>query len=255
MNATELARERTAELAASFGLLTRVPVNYLNLPDVHTADAVWAFPLAGAAVGALGGAVYWLTYAVGCPPALGAICALAAMVTITGALHEDGLADFADGLAGDTKERSLSIMRDHHIGTYGVIALVLALAVRATAVALLADPVSVVTALIAVEAVSRLSAVFVMAALPPARKDGLSAASGRPHASLAFAAFILAFVIALLLLPVGAAMLIVIAAVASAAAIGAIALKRLGGQTGDVLGAASQLCVCLALIGLVSAAS
>src|SRR4029079_17055522 len=83
MNATELARERTAELAASFGLLTRVPVAYLNLPDVRTADAVWAFPLAGAAVGVLGGAVYWLAHAIGCPPPLAALFTLGAMVLVT----------------------------------------------------------------------------------------------------------------------------------------------------------------------------
>lgn len=252
MNATELARERTAELAASFGLLTRVPVNYLNLPDVRTADAVWAFPLAGAAVGALGGAVYWLAFAVGCPPALGAIFALAAMVAVTGALHEDGLADFADGLAGDTKERALAIMRDHHIGTYGVVALVLSLAVRATAIALLAEPAAVLAGLIAADAASRLSAVLLMTALPPARKDGLSAASGQPENGLALVAFIIAFALALLLLPAGAAVLVMLAAAISAIAVGVIANRHLGGQTGDVLGAASQLCQCLALTVLVA---
>ncbi len=253
MNATELARERTAELAASFGLLTRVPVNYLNLPDVRAADAVWAFPLAGAAVGAVGGAVYWLAHAVACPPALAALCALVAMVLITGALHEDGLADFADGLAGDTKERRLAIMRDHHIGTYGVIALVLSLATRATAIALIAEPTAVIVALITSDAASRLTAVLIMAALPPARKDGLSAHAGRPSMSLAASAFGLTLILALLLLRLNVAVLLLLSAMISAIAIGAVALKRLGGQTGDVLGAASQLCQCLALTVLVIA--
>jgi adenosylcobinamide-GDP ribazoletransferase len=123
MNAAEMLRQRLAELAAAFALLTRLPVHRLSLPRVTVpAEAVWAYPVVGAAVGAIGGAVYWITHSLSCPPALAALCALVAMILATGALHEDGLADFADGLAGDTKERSLSIMRDHQIGTYGVIA-------------------------------------------------------------------------------------------------------------------------------------
>jgi len=186
MNAAEMLRERLAELAAAFALLTRLPVHRLSLPRLTVPlEAVWAYPIVGAAVGAISGAVYWFTHWLSCPPALAAICALAAMIIATGALHEDGLADFADGLAGDTKERSLSIMRDHQIGTYGVIALVLSLAIRATAIALIAEPATVIAALIAADAASRLSAVLIMAALPPARRDGMSASVGSPTAGLA----------------------------------------------------------------------
>ena len=123
------------------------------------------------------------------------------MILATGAMHEDGLADFADGLAGDTKERSLSIMRDHQIGTYGVIALVLSLAMRATAVTLIAEPHAVMAALIGAGAASRLSAILIMTALPPARRDGLSASVGSPTAGLAGIALWLTFMIAWLVLP------------------------------------------------------
>ena len=175
------------------------------LPDDRAgADAVWAYPVVGAAIGAIGGAVYWFTHSLSCPPALAAICALLAMILATGALHEDGLADFADGLAGDTKDRSLSIMRDHQIGTYGVIALLLSLAIRATAVTLIAEPHAVIAALIGAGAASRLSAVLIMTALPPARKDGLSASVGSPTAGLAGIAVLLTFVIAWLVLSFGA---------------------------------------------------
>ena len=168
MNAAEMLRQRLAELAAAFALLTRLPVHRLSLPRVTVpAEAVWAYPVVGAAVGAIGGAVYWITHSLSCPPALAALCALVAMILATGALHEDGLADFADGLAGDTKERSLSIMRDHQIGTFGVIALMLSLAMRTTAITLIAEPRAVMAALIAADAASRLSAVLIMAALPP----------------------------------------------------------------------------------------
>jgi adenosylcobinamide-GDP ribazoletransferase len=145
-------------------------------------------------------------------------------------------------------------MRDHKIGTYGVIALVLSLAIRATAIALIAEPATVIAALIAADAASRLSAVLIMAALPPARRDGMSASVGRPTAGLAAVALGVTFVIAWLLLPFGVALLLILSAIVSAMIIGRVALIRLGGQTGDVLGASSQICECLALILLVAAA-
>jgi adenosylcobinamide-GDP ribazoletransferase len=254
MNANDMLRERLAELAEAFALLTRLPVHRLPLPRVRApSEAVWAYPIVGAVVGAIAGGVYWFAHWLSCPPALAALCALVAIILVTGAMHEDGLADFADGLAGDTKERSLSIMRDHQIGTYGVIALVLSLAMRATAIAIIAEPRVVMAALIAADAASRLSAVLIIAALPPARKDGLSASVGSPTARLAAITLGLTFVITWLLLPFGVALLLILSAVVSAVVLGRVALVRLGGQTGDVLGASSQLCECLALIVLVIA--
>jgi adenosylcobinamide-GDP ribazoletransferase len=254
MNAAEMLRERLAELAAAFALLTRLPVHRLQLPRLTVpSEAVWAYPVVGAVVGAIGGAVYWLTHSLSFPPALAAICALVAMILATGALHEDGFADFADGLAGDTKERSLAIMRDHEIGTYGVLALLLSLAMRATAIALIAEPRAVMAALIAADAASRLSAVLIMAALPLARRDGMSASVGSPTAGLAAIALGVTFIIAWLLLPFGVALLLILSAIVSAVVIGRVALIRLGGQTGDVLGASSQISECLALILLVAA--
>lgn len=254
MNGTDVLRARLAELGAAFALLTRLPVSRLSLRRVTVpSDAVWAYPIAGAAVGAIGGAIYWITHSLSCPPVLAALCALVAMVLATGAMHEDGLADFADGLAGDTKERRLSIMRDHQIGTYGVIALVLSLAMRATAIALIAEPRAVMAALIAADAASRLSALLLMAALPPARREGLSALVGSPSAGLTAIALGLTFIVAWLLLPFGTALLLILSAIVSAVVLGRVALQRLGGQTGDVLGASSQVCECLALIVLVVA--
>ena len=254
MNAAEMLRKRLAELAAAFALLTRLPVHRLALPRLTVpSEAVWAYPVVGAAVGAIGGAVYWLTHSLSCPPALAVLCALVAVILATGALHEDGLADFADGLAGDTKESSLAIMRDHEIGTYGVLALLLSLAVRATAIALIAEPRAVMAAMIAADAASRLSAVLIMAALPLARRDGLSASVGSPTAGLAAIALGVTFIIAWLLLPFGVALLLILSAIVSAVVIGRVALIRLGGQTGDVLGASSQISECLALILLVAA--
>jgi adenosylcobinamide-GDP ribazoletransferase len=253
MNATDVLRERLVEFAAAVALLTRLPLPKLSQPTPHGADAVWAYPLVGAMIGALGGGAYWLAAWLSLPPPLAALCALAVMVVATGALHEDGLADFADGLAGKTPERRLAIMRDHEIGTYGVIALLLSLAIRATAMALIAAPSAVLAALIAAESAGRLAAILVMAGLPPARADGLSASVGQPGAGVASVATLLTLAIAWLALSFGAAMLLVVAAGVSAAGIGFLAQQRLGGQTGDVLGAACQICQCLALMALVAA--
>jgi adenosylcobinamide-GDP ribazoletransferase len=256
MNASEILRQRLIELAAAFALLTRLPVHRFELPRLTVpSEAVWAYPVVGAAIGAVGGAVYWLAHSLSCPPALAALCVLLAMILATGAMHEDGLADFADGLAGDTKERSLSIMRDHQIGTYGVIALVLSLAMRATAIALIAEPYTVIVALIGAGAASRSSAVLIMAALPPARRDGLSASVGSPTAGLAGLTLALTFMIAWLVLPFGISLLLILSAIATAVVIGRVALSRLGGQTGDVLGASNLVSECLGLIVLVVTAS
>lgn len=254
MNANDMLHERLAELAVAFALLTRLPVHRLSLPRATApSEAVWAYPIVGAVVGAIGGGVYWFTHWLSGTPALAALCALVAVILVTGAMHEDGLADFADGLAGNTREQSLSIMRDHQIGTYGVIALVLSLAIRATAIAIIAGPRAVMAALIAADAASRLSAVLIMTALPPARRDGLSASVGSPTARLAAIALGLTFVITWLLLSFGVALLMILSAVVTVVVLGRVALARLGGQTGDVLGAASQLCECLTLIVLVIA--
>jgi adenosylcobinamide-GDP ribazoletransferase len=246
-------RQRLAELCAAFGLLTRLPVPRLPSPDTAPAQAAWAYPLAGAAVGAIGGMSYALAQWLACPPPLAALFALAATILATGALHEDGLADFADGLGGNTPEARLAIMRDHRIGTYGVVALLLVLAMRATAISLLAKPGLVVAALIAAGAASRASAVLLMAALPPARRDGLSVSVGRPTATLTASALAIAFVLGVVLLSFGAGLLALAFAMAAAALIGRVAQVKLGGQTGDVLGAACALGEALALTALAAA--
>jgi adenosylcobinamide-GDP ribazoletransferase len=138
-------------------------------------------------------------------------------------------------------------MRDHQLGTYGTIALILSLGLRATAIALIAKPDLVFAGLIAAEAAGRLASVLVRAGLPPARRDGLAASVGRPSFRLAAAAAGVALAIAWMTISFGPALLLILSALLGATLVGYIALNRFGGQTGDVLGAASQLCQCLAL--------
>ena len=162
-------------------------------------------PLVGALIGLAGGLTYTLALGLGLPPWPAAALALATSIGATGALHEDGLADVADGLGGGrTRADKLRIMRDPRIGSYGTIALVLALLARAGALVALADPSAVVATLVTAGAVSRAALPAVMASLPLARSDGLAAQTGRPHPLRAAAAVLIAVLTAAALLGQGA---------------------------------------------------
>jgi adenosylcobinamide-GDP ribazoletransferase len=234
---------RAPAVAAMF--LTRLPV---RAPQAVLADAAIAFPLVGVLVGLLGGGVFWLAALAGLPPLASALLALAATATATGALHEDGLADAADGLAGRTPEDAIRIMRDSRIGGYGVLAMVFSVGLRATALAALANPMAVVVALIAAGSASRAAMPAVMLALPRATDTGQGASAGRPAGTDVIGAIVLAILLALVLGGAPAGLTAVAAAAASAAAIAILALRRLGGYTGDILGAVQQMAEIAALL-------
>ena len=231
------------DIYSALRLLTRLPIP--AGPD-RGAAAVWAYPLAGLAVGAIGAGVAWL--AGGLPAYVAAGLALTAMIFGTGALHEDGLADSADGLwCGGTHERRLEVMRDSRVGAYGVLALILSLGLRWAATAPLLAGHQGIFAIVAAAILSRAPMGIVMWALPHARADGLSAATGRPSGASAWIGVAVALFAAWPL--VGAASLAVLAALGLAAmAIGILARHRLGGQTGDILGFVQQVSEIAALI-------
>lgn len=225
------------DIAEAIGLLTRLPLRLTRAP--RGAKAAWAYPLAGVAVGGLAAVVATLTAVL--PAALSAGLALATMVIITGALHEDGLADTLDGLWGGwTKERRLEIMRDSRIGAYGVLALVFGIGLRWVALASLAESGALALALIAAAAMSRAPMVVVMASLPHARTDGLSQSTGRPDMNCTLVAVLIAALIGLLVTGGTALIILVVLALITLAVI-AIARAKIGGQTGDILGASQQV--------------
>lgn len=217
-------------------------------------------PLAGLVLALPGALVLLAAWGLGLGPFLAATLAVATGVLITGALHEDGLADVADGFGGGTtRERRLEIMRDSRIGAYGGVALVLALALRIGALATLLDRVDAgaAVALVLAAALSRTAALAPMVLLDPARRDGAAAAVGRPgRPALAVAgalAFALALLAALLGLPFGGIVLMLVLSGLGALAVTALARRRIGGQTGDVIGACQQVAEIAALLGLVAA--
>ena len=235
---------RAEELRLAFLLLTRLPVGTIRGAAPGMAASSWAWPLAGAVVGviaALGAGIgLWL----GLPPAMAALLALAASVLATGAMHEDGLADLADGFGGGRdRARKLEIMRDSRIGSYGVMALVLAIGFRGLGIAELLGGGSATAALIGIAAASRAVLPSALILMPPARADGLgrSAAGAEPRPALIAAAIGFA---CLLPLGPGIALVVAVAIALAATAVAALAMRQIGGQTGDVMGAMQQLAEC-----------
>jgi adenosylcobinamide-GDP ribazoletransferase len=169
------------------------------------------------------------------------------MIIATGGLHEDGLSDLADGIWGGTHpQHRLTIMSDSQIGAYGAIALILTVGARAASIAAIKDPALVLAALVATSAASRGMIPLIMAFTDPAKRDGLGASVGTPPASVWGSALLLAFLICLLAAPT-AWLSCLIAAVLGAAFMGWFAQRKLGGYTGDVLGASQQIAELLAL--------
>ncbi len=193
--------DRVEELKAALVFCTRLPL-FRAMPVAGAAlgKAAWAFPLAGLVVGLIGAAVYALAHRFGLPAWPAAVLAVAATLLVTGALHEDGLADTADGFGGgNSREQKLAIMRDSRIGTYGVCALTVALLLRVAALASLPSAHAVVWALIAAHVAARATMPALMLMLPPARSDGLSHDAGQPAGASAAAAAAIGFVVLALL--------------------------------------------------------
>ncbi len=247
------------ELAHALVFLTRLPVP-LGAPVPPLARCLWAFPLAGAVVGGIGAALLAGAGFLGVPPLAAAFLALAGMALLTGALHEDGLADLADGLGGGRgdRDRALTIMRDSRVGAFGVLAVVLAVGLRASALAPVAEGLSeegweaCFAGVVIAAALGRAVGGLVAGLMPPARTDGLGAALGeRSRGALAFCA-LLPVGGAFLGVPPGAALAMVGAAALAGAVVAWRAWRGLGGQTGDVAGAAG---LCAETAGLLALAA
>lgn len=251
-----LAGQSVQALQAAVVFLTRVPLPFPARPPADiTVRAMAAFPLVGGLVGGAMAAVYGLAVGVaGWPPPVAALLTLGGGALLTGALHEDGLADAADGLGGGRDAaHALSIMRDSRIGSYGVVALFLVLGLRLAALAALVEPVRVVVALVAAESFSRAILPGLGYFFPPARRDGLGVSHGRASGGVAGLAggiglAILAGLVAVGGLGVGQAVVVAGGGVAVAAAMGRLGMARLGGVTGDLLGASQQLAATLILL-------
>ena len=238
------------DLAAALTLLTRLPAGWLFPPDADYAPsrAVWAYPVVGVLVGMIGAVVYAACHWLGLPPSLSALWTLVGLLLATGALHEDGLADTADGFGGGrTLARKLEIMRDSRIGSYGAIALILSIALRTSALALLADPHRVAGTLIAACVLGRCAMLLPLRLLPQARTDGMGASVARGPIWAVLLAWVLAVMAVFALLPAPRAAIALAATVLAGCGLALLARRQIGGTTGDVLGACAAGVECLVL--------
>ena len=229
---------------AAVGFLTLVPVGRARLGGDDVARGALLFPLVGAGIGALAGLV-----ATGLDARLGVLLAAALAVALeallTAAIHLDALADTADGVGARTRERALAAMREPAIGAYGAVVLGLDLLVKTAAVAAVAAGPEPVLALAAAFALGRAAPLALASAFPYAREDeGIGRAlAGRPVLAAGVA---LGLAVAVVLVGVRGLWLVGGAALAVAAL--ALVARRLGGVTGDVLGASAELGTTFALV-------
>lgn len=256
-------RDFIDDTARSVAFLSRVPVPQRHFAghDGRLSRAVRAFPLAGLLIVLPSAALAAILSALHAPPLLLAFATLALQVLVTGALHEDGLSDSADGIGGGRdRESALAIMKDSRIGSYGAVALVLSFGLRAAAIAALASaltPSGLGMVLLAVAAASRTAMVWHWSLLPPARRDGVAASVGEPGTGATTTALVSGILFAALLLLPHGTILAILAALAAAAiaviAFNRVAMRKIGGHTGDTIGATQQLAEMSVLFALAMA--
>jgi adenosylcobinamide-GDP ribazoletransferase len=238
-----------ADFRLALSFLTRLPVSLSQAPGPNALTrSMRLFPLVGAVIGAAVGGVDLLALKV-LPPFPSALLAVAFGLLLTGALHEDGLADCADGFGGGRdKEAKLAIMRDSRIGAYGTLALILSVFLRASALAQLANPAA---ALIAAHALSRALIPGLMVQLPPASSTGLAASAGRATLPDFLIALLIALALSAPLLQLWLPPVIGMMALVFAA-LWFLARRQIGGYSGDVLGALQQTCEIAVLLTILA---
>jgi adenosylcobinamide-GDP ribazoletransferase len=260
----DVPRSRPAQAlraaAAALTFLTVIPLGRrVGLDGRDVANGSLLFPLVGAGLGAVSGTLAWLLGDAGGhrSPVLAAAVGVAAAAVLTGFLHMDGLADYADSYGARTVEDRLRIMRDHSVGAYGSSALFLSLLVRVGALSALAGSTHAITVAAAAGALSRVSGPVLSIVLPYARPE-----AGRGSPLTASATRLRSATAVLLAIGIATACLhsmlwpATVAALAAAAGaftlVGYTAKRRLGGVTGDVMGAASELAetACLTVLAV-----
>lgn len=214
----------------------------------NPADASWSFPLVGAALGAFAGLIGSALLCAGLTPEIAAAFAVLTLLLLTGAMHEDGLTDCADGLGARSSADRLAIMKDSQIGCYGAVALGISLLLRWVLLAYLAQE-HLFSALVAAGALSRAPIAALAYALPNARQIGLSKGFGTPSDATMFASSILGFLIAAIWLGLPAVGALIAVAI-TMLLLGRLAMRLIGGRTGDVFGAAQQTAEISALLAI-----
>lgn len=261
---TSFLRMQARALAAAFTFMTRVPLGALASHDPADLPGSGVyFPVVGLAVGLVGGGVYELGIHVW-PVPLAIVLSICATVLVTGAFHEDALADACDGFGGGwSRDQVLAIMKDSRIGSYALVGVTLTLAVKFAALDAIASgaAVGVVRALVVAHVLARWSSLVLIRRYPYVRPaaEGERPSAGRPFvAGVTAAQLIVATLIMLLIVDIAigwTALAPLIVALLVTAGAGWYFHRRIGGITGDALGAANQVvevCVYLTLAARLS---
>ncbi len=239
---TDWRRERQILLLA-VGFLTRLPVP--ADPDFHDdklSQASRYFPLVGLLVAALSAAVLLISHSLFASLPLAVLLAMVASLLMTGAFHEDGLADSADGFGGGyRREDVLRIMKDSRIGSYGAVALFMALGLKAVSLSALASPWVAASALLWGHGLSRWLAISLLLDMPYVRGEGKSKPLARAISPRCFLLAGLPLVGLLLFAHWPALLALTVLLIGFRFAVAAWLRRRLGGYSGDVLGAVQQL--------------
>ena len=233
-------RQRICEGQLAVMLLTRLPAGRLGYDVPKLASAVWFFPSVGIPIGLLVGLTYIGMCYLGILPTLASILAFSIGLIVTGAMHEDGLADCADGFGGgQSKNQKLEIMRDSRIGSFGVLALFFIVSARIVSLSNLPPNHEVLFAVIALAMISRLVMVFYLTFLSPARDEGLGRDASKPEVGALVISVITCIPIIFIC---GSYMISCVAIIAIIAFLfGWIIRVQIGGQTGDTCGAAQLI--------------
>jgi len=227
----------------AMALLSRVPLPPVgDFRAALIARSVWCWPLVGLVLAGLALLPAMLVDFLTGNPLVYAIFAIAAMVLLSGAMHEDGIADCADGFGGGMdRDRKLEIMRDSTLGTYAVVMLILTLGLRLVLITAAADIGQAGILFLIMAVISRAAMPVVMRILPPARDNGLGKGAGRPGWLPVLIGFAIASAVVLVLGGIGAMFAVIVGVMIAILIVAMVARSQIGGQTGDVLGA-TQIC-------------
>ena len=233
-------------------MLTRLPVPSITRSVPALNEAMWAFPLIGLIVSAGAASIGSLALYCGLPPLIACCLTLAAAAILTGALHEDGLADMADGFgAGGTAARISAIMKDSQIGSYGALSLILIVIMRVSVLTELTySALGFGICFILASMFGRGMAVILCSAYPVSSHASLGRAAAAPPRP-ALITSILFWLIPLWLIAGSAGLIAACLGGALVLWIGRTATAKLGGLTGDIIGSAILLSETAFLIGLV----
>ncbi len=226
------------EIHLALLFFTRLPVGNIEAPVPSLAQSSWCWSLVGGVTGLLAALVYSALSYLGVPLILAAFVTTFSLVAVTGAIHEDGLADTADSFGTSNPDKKLEIMSDSRVGSFGAIALFFSIGIRVSALALIENTALAAISLIAIAMASRSCLPFLVWALPPVKSSGM----GQSATGISFSNVIICSVSGIILFPLLPYAALLIAAILVITGLSFYYLKyKFRGYTGDHLGAVQQV--------------